>query len=78
MGRRKFDRLSAAVRRQTPLDDEWRQISYQVFEWPQAPGTFSERVLALQASIDPMPVPQPVTTKSAAISSASSGRSDSA
>jgi DNA ligase-1 len=51
MGRRKFDRLSAAVRRQSPRDDEWRQISYQVFEWPQAPGTFSERVLALQASI---------------------------
>lgn len=51
MGRRKFDRLSAAVRRQIPRDAEWRQISYQVFEWPQAPGTFSERVLALQASI---------------------------
>ncbi|MEO8408145.1 MAG: DNA ligase [Oxalobacteraceae bacterium] len=51
MGRRTFDRLSAAVRRQEPRDAEWRQISYQVFEWPQAPGTFSERVVALQASV---------------------------
>ncbi|MEO6351624.1 MAG: DNA ligase [Oxalobacteraceae bacterium] len=51
MGRRKFDRLSAAVRRNEPRDAEWRQISYQVFEWPQAPGTFSERVAALQASV---------------------------
>lgn len=51
MGRRKFDLLSAAVRRQQPRDAEWRQISYQVFEWPQAPGTFSERVAALQISI---------------------------
>ena len=51
IGRRKFDRLSAAVRRQVPRDAEWRQISYQVYEWPQAPGTFSERVAALQASI---------------------------
>lgn len=51
MGRRKFDLLSAAVRRQQPRDAEWRQISYQVFEWPQAPGTFSERVAALQVSV---------------------------
>lgn len=51
MGRRKFDRLSAAVRRQSPRDAEWRKISYQVFEWPQAPGTFSERLAALQASV---------------------------
>lgn len=51
MGRRQFDRLSAAVRRQQPDDAEWRQISYQVFEWPQAPGTFSQRLAALQASI---------------------------
>lgn len=51
IGRRKFDRLSAAVRRQSPNDAEWRQISYQVFEWPQAPGTFSQRVVALQASV---------------------------
>lgn len=51
MGRRNFDRLSAAVRRQSADDAEWRSISYQVFEWPQAPGTFSERLAALQASV---------------------------
>ena len=51
MGRRKFDRLSGAVRRDSPRDADWRQISYQVFEWPQAPGTFSERVAALQISV---------------------------
>ncbi|MDP3843894.1 MAG: DNA ligase [Oxalobacteraceae bacterium] len=51
MGRRNFDRLSAAVRRDSPRDAEWHQISYQVFEWPQAPGTFSERLAALQLSI---------------------------
>lgn len=51
MGRRNFDRLSAAVRRDSPRDAEWHQISYQVFEWPQAPGTFSERLAALQLSV---------------------------
>lgn len=51
MGRRNFDRLSAAVRRQSADDAEWRSISYQVYEWPQAPGTFSQRLAALQASV---------------------------
>ena len=32
MGRRSFERLSAAVRRQEPLDAEWKNISYQLYE----------------------------------------------
>ncbi|MEO8598367.1 MAG: DNA ligase [bacterium] len=51
IGRRKFDRLSGAVRRDSPRNADWRQISYQVFEWPQAPGTFSARIAALQISV---------------------------
>lgn len=51
MGRRTFDQLSGAVRRDSPRDADWRQISYQIFEWPQAPGTFSERIAALQISV---------------------------
>ncbi|HEY4541017.1 MAG TPA: DNA ligase [Noviherbaspirillum sp.] len=51
MGRRRFDQTSAAVRREEPLDAEWKQISYQVFEWPGASGTFTERLQALQASV---------------------------
>ena len=38
MGRRSFERLSAAVRRTEPLDAEWRDVSYQVFELPQGVG----------------------------------------
>src|SRR3569833_1232133 len=51
MGRQQFDRTSAAVRRSIPHDDEWRQISYQIFEWPGAPGSFSDRIAAQRASI---------------------------
>ena len=43
MGRGQFEKLSGAVRKTTPQDDEWRQIKYMVFELPGAPGTFAER-----------------------------------
>ena len=50
MGRQSFDRLSAAVRREVPLDAEWKAITYQVYELPGGEGSFSARVAALQAS----------------------------
>jgi len=43
MARGQFEKLSGAVRKATPQDDEWRQIKYMVFELPNAPGTFAER-----------------------------------
>ncbi|MEQ1772456.1 MAG: DNA ligase [Burkholderiales bacterium] len=43
MARGQFEKLSGAVRKTTPQDDEWRQIKYMVFELPNAPGTFAER-----------------------------------
>ena len=44
LGRGRFDALSGIVRKAQPEDDEWRQIKYMVFELPNAPGTFAERV----------------------------------
>lgn len=38
-----FDALSAAVRKDVPVDEEWRGISYMVFELPEAAGTFETR-----------------------------------
>ncbi|MDO9244374.1 MAG: DNA ligase [Rhodocyclaceae bacterium] len=49
LGRSSFDRLSGIVRRNTPDDAEWRQVRYKVFELPDAPGNFSERMKQLQA-----------------------------
>lgn len=48
MGRGEFERLSGIVRRQTPDDSQWQQVRYLVFELPQSPGTFRQRVLALR------------------------------
>jgi DNA ligase 1 len=43
LGRGKFDLLSGAVRKNNPIDSEWRGVSYQIFELPDAPGTFEAR-----------------------------------
>lgn len=51
MGRRQFERLSAAVRRQQPRDAEWKKISYQLYELPDGAGDFSARLLSLETSV---------------------------
>ncbi len=44
MGRRTFDRLSAAVRRTSPVDAEWRSVRYMVFDLPDRTASFTERL----------------------------------
>jgi DNA ligase 1 len=51
MGRRNFDRLSAAVRRKEAVDAEWKTITYQLYELPNGAGSFNERIAMLQASV---------------------------
>lgn len=51
MGRQTFEQLSAAVRRQQPRDEEWRKISYQLYELPGAPGDFRQRLVSLQTLV---------------------------
>ena len=43
LARNRFEELSGIVRKSEPLDEEWRQIKYMIFELPNAPGTFAER-----------------------------------
>ncbi|MDY7539790.1 DNA ligase [Undibacterium sp. 5I1] len=51
MERHSFDRLSAAVQRQEPVDAEWQKISYQLYELPNGEGDFAQRYASLQASV---------------------------
>ncbi len=51
LGRGKFERLAGIVRRTAPRDDEWRQLRYMIFELPEAPGSFSERLQQMHAHI---------------------------
>ena len=43
LARRKFDELSGIVRKTTPVDEEWKRITYMVFELPDVAGTFEQR-----------------------------------
>ena len=49
LGRGSFDQLSAIVRRQVPDDAEWRRVRYMIFELPNAPGSFTDRVEQIKA-----------------------------
>jgi DNA ligase 1 len=43
LARGKFDALSGAVRREQPLDAQWRALSFHVFELPNGTGSFADR-----------------------------------
>ena len=47
IARNTFDELSGIVRKKTPVDAQWRKVSYQVFDLPDDPVTFDERLSAL-------------------------------
>ena len=51
MGRGLFDRLAATVRRNEPDEDAWREVRYLVFELPNAPGSFRERVRVIETVV---------------------------
>jgi len=43
LARGQYDALSSTVRKEIPIDAEWKNISYMVFELPNASGTFELR-----------------------------------
>jgi DNA ligase-1 len=52
MGRGRFDELSGAVRKQTPLNSQWQKIRFMAFDLPAAEGSFDLRLLQLKRLID--------------------------
>jgi DNA ligase-1 len=55
LSRGRFEALVGAVRRQQPLDAEWRAIRFLAFELPGAPGTFAQRAARLQQLLGTKP-----------------------
>jgi len=51
LGRGKFDTLSGAVRRTQAVDAEWQQLTYMLFELPNAEGTFTQRITLMQSLV---------------------------
>jgi len=50
-GRGRFEAASAAAGREQPDEAQWRQLRYMVFDLPDTPGSFDERLPALQAAV---------------------------
>lgn len=57
MGRNQFDVLSGIVRKLEPIDAEWRQVRYCVFELPGEAGDFATRAAQIQALVANTKVP---------------------
>ena len=57
MARRRFDDVSAAVRRKVPVDAEWHQLKYLIFDLPGQKGSFAERVARMGPLLDAVGVP---------------------
>lgn len=52
-----FDAVSGAVRKTVPVNAEWQKISYQIFELPNARGTFVARVAQIKKLVKAANVP---------------------
>ena len=57
LGRHSFDRLSAIVRRSTPVEAEWRELHYMIFDLPGQPGLFQERAARVVSLVSTSKVP---------------------
>ncbi|PWQ93090.1 DNA ligase [Leucothrix arctica] len=52
IARNQFEDLLSAVSKDTPVDSEWQQVSYKVFELPNAEGGFDKRLTDLKGLLD--------------------------
>jgi DNA ligase 1 len=58
LARGKFEQLSGIVRKNEPIDEEWRQLKYMIFELPDAPGAFTERAQRIREIVAAAKFPQ--------------------
>lgn len=49
--RQQFEQTLSIVSKQQPVASEWQQLRYYIFELPEATGTFTERINAMQALV---------------------------
>ena len=63
LGRGRFDELSGIVRKSVPVDAEWRQVRYMVFELPGTAGTFAERARRIDELVAQAAWPQLVAVE---------------
>ena len=57
IGRERFEQVSGIVRRHPPDERDWKQVRYMVFELPDAPGSFTDRLARMRALVERAQVP---------------------
>ena len=57
IARNRFQKTVSTVRKKQPIDKEWRQITYQLFELPNAEGSFQQRVEAMKTLVNTLAIP---------------------
>ncbi len=63
LARGKFETLSGYVRKTEPVDEEWRQIKFLMFELPGAEGTFEFRAAGIRRVAEEANWPQLVAVE---------------
>lgn len=58
LARGQFDMLSGIVRKLQPIDAEWQQVKYMVFDLPQDKAKFAERYVKLKSIVRDAGLPQ--------------------
>jgi len=57
IARGQFDQVSGIVRRQKPLDSDWSKVQYLVFDLPDSPLVFNQRLQRLAVIIEKIDTP---------------------
>ncbi|MDE1952868.1 MAG: DNA ligase [Betaproteobacteria bacterium] len=57
VARERFELVSGIVRTHPPNDRDWKQVRYMVFELPDAPGSFTERLARMRSIVAQAHVP---------------------
>ena len=57
IGRRRFEELVGVVRMQVPDDTGWRRVSYMIFDLPDHPGSFTDRLAAMEGVVGDADLP---------------------
>lgn len=63
LARDAFEKLSGYVRKSSPLDEDWQQIKYLIFELPDRVGTFAQRYARIRQVVADANWPQLVAVE---------------
>lgn len=70
MGRHRFELLSGVVRKEQPVDAEWRAVRYMVFDLPGDPAPFVQRAARIRELLDSASQPWLIAVAQALIADA--------